>query len=103
MFQKSTRNSSFFQNCGFVTFETAESAENAISEFNGSVTSGIQLEVSMARRQPVFDSFLSLKGRHKNNEQNNEFGPDIEIIDSDNCSENGDVEFKNVNQGWVVS
>ena len=56
----------------------------------------------MARRQPVFDSFLSQKGRHKNNEQNNEFGPDIEIIDSDNCSENGDVEFKNVNQGISI-
>ena len=44
-----------FQNCGFVTFDRSESAESAISEFNGNVVGGIQLKVSMARRQPVID------------------------------------------------
>ena len=68
----------------------------------------------MARRQPVFDpktdaspsvtcstiaTSLSQKGSHKVNEQNNESGTDIEIIDSENCSEKEDVGFKNINQG----
>jgi len=43
------------KNCGFVTFDRSESAESAISEFNGNVVGGIQLKVSMARRQPVID------------------------------------------------
>ncbi|KAK3913634.1 Negative elongation factor E [Frankliniella fusca] len=37
---------------GFVTFKTEEAAERAISEINGSKVSGIQLKVSLARRQP---------------------------------------------------
>ena len=45
----------YFQNCGFVTFDRSESAESAISEFNGNVVGDIQLKVSMARRQPVID------------------------------------------------
>ena len=43
------------KNCGFVTFDKGESAENAITEFNGNVVGNIQLKVSMARRQPVID------------------------------------------------
>lgn len=43
------------KNCGFVTFDRADVAERAISEFNGNVVGGIQLKVSMARRQPVID------------------------------------------------
>ena len=45
----------FFQSCGFVTFDKAESAEAAISEHNGTMVQGIQLKVSMARRQPVIE------------------------------------------------
>ena len=44
-----------FQNCGFVTFDRSESAESAISEFNGNVVGGIQLKVSIARRQHDID------------------------------------------------
>merc|ERR1711997_384651 len=43
------------KNCGFITFDRADVAERAISEFNGNVVGGIQLKVSMARRQPVID------------------------------------------------
>lgn len=43
------------KNCGFVTYDKAESAEKAINDRNGSVVDGIQLKVSMARRQPVID------------------------------------------------
>ncbi|KAA0190789.1 hypothetical protein HAZT_HAZT007064 [Hyalella azteca] len=39
-------------NCGFVTFEKVESAEKAIAEMNGTMVSGVQLKVSLARRQP---------------------------------------------------
>eukprot|EP00094_Tigriopus_californicus_P013702 TCALIF_13259-PA protein Name:"Similar to Nelf-E Negative elongation factor E (Drosophila melanogaster)" AED:0.16 eAED:0.16 QI:0/0.8/0.66/1/1/1/6/83/326 len=43
------------KNCGFVTFEKPESAEAAISEHNDTLAQGIQLKVSMARRQPQID------------------------------------------------
>ena len=43
------------KNCGFITFDRADIAERAISEFNGNVVGSIQLKVSMARRQPVID------------------------------------------------
>jgi len=43
------------KNCGFITFDRADVAERAISEYNGNVVGGIQLKVSMARRQPVID------------------------------------------------
>merc|ERR1711997_929984 len=43
------------KNCGFITFDRADVAERAISEFNGNVVGDIQLKVSMARRQPVID------------------------------------------------
>lgn len=42
-------------NCGFVTFEKVDSAEKAITEMNGSMVSGVQLQVSLARRQPVIE------------------------------------------------
>lgn len=38
---------------GFVTFDKVESADRAIHEFDGCMVSGIQLKVSLARRQPV--------------------------------------------------
>lgn len=44
------------KNCGFVTFEKMETADKAISEMNGTMVSGIQLKVSLARRQPNIDS-----------------------------------------------
>ena len=43
------------KNCGFVTFDKSEHAERAIAEHHGSVAQGIQLKVSMARRQPVIE------------------------------------------------
>lgn len=44
-------------NCsrGFVTFDKVEAAERAISEMDGSMVSGIQLKVSLARRQPQIE------------------------------------------------
>nr|CAG4635113.1 EOG090X0F8Z [Alona affinis] len=43
------------KNCGFVTFDKTTSAERAITEMNGNMVSGIQLKVSLARRQPVIE------------------------------------------------
>eukprot|EP00095_Tigriopus_kingsejongensis_P008961 maker-scaffold334_size202906-snap-gene-0.19 protein:Tk08961 transcript:maker-scaffold334_size202906-snap-gene-0.19-mRNA-1 annotation:"negative elongation factor e" len=43
------------KHCGFVTFEKPEAAEQAIAEHNGNMVHGIQIEVSMARRQPVIE------------------------------------------------
>ncbi|XP_076038704.1 uncharacterized protein LOC143023920 isoform X1 [Oratosquilla oratoria] len=43
------------KHCGFVTFDKVEGAEKAIAEMNGSMVSGIQLKVTLARRQPVID------------------------------------------------
>merc|ERR1719312_121027 len=43
------------KNCGFITYERVESAERAIAEINGSLVSGVQLKVSLARRQPIID------------------------------------------------
>lgn len=43
------------KNCGFVTFDKTSFAERAITEMNGSTVSGIQLKVSLARRQPVIE------------------------------------------------
>lgn len=44
------------RNCGFVMFETVELADRAISELNGCIVSGVQLKVSVARRQPTLES-----------------------------------------------
>lgn len=43
------------KNTGFVTFDKAEAAEAAINQHNGSVVQGIELKVSLARRQPVIE------------------------------------------------
>ncbi|XP_029656219.1 negative elongation factor E isoform X1 [Octopus sinensis] len=43
------------RNCGFVTFEKVEFAEQAIAMVNGCMISDVQLKVSMARRQPSFN------------------------------------------------
>jgi len=43
------------KNCGFITYEKVESAERSIAEINGSLVSGVQLKVSLARRQPIID------------------------------------------------
>ncbi|KAK9891429.1 hypothetical protein WA026_014666 [Henosepilachna vigintioctopunctata] len=40
------------KNRGFITFDKVESADRAIAEMDGSIVSGIQLTVSLARRQP---------------------------------------------------
>lgn len=44
------------RNCGFITFEKMEFAEKSINEMNGSMVSGIQLKVSLARRQPIIET-----------------------------------------------
>jgi len=44
------------KNCGFVTFEKMESADEAITQMNGIMQSNVKLRVSMARRQPTFDT-----------------------------------------------
>lgn len=41
------------KNCGFVTFEKIDQAEKAIKEVNGTVSNGVRLNVSLARRQPM--------------------------------------------------
>ncbi|KAF7278480.1 negative elongation factor E [Rhynchophorus ferrugineus] len=43
------------KNRGFVTFDKIEAAERAIAEMDGSMVSGIQLQVSLARRQPQIE------------------------------------------------
>jgi len=43
------------KNCGFITFDKAGATEQAIAEYNNNVAEGIQLKVSLARRQPVID------------------------------------------------
>jgi len=43
------------KNCGFITYERVESAERSIAELNSSQINGVQLKVSLARRQPVID------------------------------------------------
>jgi len=43
------------KNCGFITYEKVECAERAIAEVNGGLVGGIQLKVSLARRQPIID------------------------------------------------
>ncbi|KAL0279962.1 UNVERIFIED_CONTAM: hypothetical protein PYX00_001402 [Menopon gallinae] len=44
------------KNRGFVTFDKMEAAERAINEMDGSMVSGVQLKVSLARRQPVVEA-----------------------------------------------
>lgn len=43
------------KNRGFVTFDKTDAAERAIAEMDGSMVSGIQLQVSLARRQPQIE------------------------------------------------
>nr|CAG4652231.1 EOG090X0F8Z [Triops cancriformis] len=43
------------KNCGFVTFDKTEAADKAITEVNGTTVSGVQLKVSLARRQPIIE------------------------------------------------
>ncbi|XP_071445948.1 negative elongation factor E [Hetaerina americana] len=43
------------KNRGFITFDKMEASEKAISEMDGTLGSGIQLKVSLARRQPVIE------------------------------------------------
>ncbi|XP_060594827.1 negative elongation factor E-like [Ruditapes philippinarum] len=44
------------RNCGFVTFDKMDCADMAIQEVDGAMIDSVQLRVSMARRQPSFDS-----------------------------------------------
>uniref|UniRef100_A0A8C4RDG0 Negative elongation factor E n=1 Tax=Eptatretus burgeri TaxID=7764 RepID=A0A8C4RDG0_EPTBU len=44
------------KNTGFVTFDRTEAADQAIREMNWGTVEGIELKVSMARRQPRIDS-----------------------------------------------
>ncbi|XP_050306663.1 negative elongation factor E [Anthonomus grandis grandis] len=43
------------KNRGFVTFDKTDAADRSIAEMDGSMVSGIQLQVSLARRQPTID------------------------------------------------
>ncbi|CAG0879271.1 unnamed protein product [Darwinula stevensoni] len=43
------------KNCGFITFDKTECTDRAISSMNGSMVSGVQLKVSLARRQPIIE------------------------------------------------
>lgn len=43
------------KNVGFVTFESMDASDKAIAGVNGALIEGVQLRVSMARRQPTFD------------------------------------------------
>jgi negative elongation factor E len=43
------------KNCGFITFDRPEAADQAISEMNGSMFADIHLKVSLARRQILVD------------------------------------------------
>lgn len=47
------------RNCGFVMFETMDLADRAISEVDGYVVSGVQLKVSIARRQPTLEAITA--------------------------------------------
>lgn len=44
------------KNCGFITFDKMEIADKAISEMDGILATGIQLKVSLARRQPSIET-----------------------------------------------
>ncbi|CAD5114880.1 DgyrCDS3913 [Dimorphilus gyrociliatus] len=44
------------KHCGFVTFESMEDADTAVNEVSGSIVCGVQLNVSIARRQPNFET-----------------------------------------------
>ncbi|KAH7642609.1 negative elongation factor E [Dermatophagoides farinae] len=43
------------KNCGFVTYDSIDIANMAITEMNGKTINGIHLKVSLARRQPVYN------------------------------------------------
>lgn len=67
------------KSCGFVTFENMDTSDKAINELDGGMVLGVQLRVSIARRQPSFETApddsstswgsiaasLSQKGNHK--------------------------------------
>ncbi|XP_044766936.1 negative elongation factor E [Coccinella septempunctata] len=72
------------KNRGFITFDRVESASRAIAEMDGSIVSEIQLNVSLARRQPqigpttdapssaawaTLASSHSQKGNHRENRE----------------------------------
>lgn len=44
------------KNCGFVTYDNAKSSDMAMQEINGAMIDSVQLRVTMARRQPAFDT-----------------------------------------------
>jgi len=43
------------KNCGFITYDKVEDTERAIAETNNTQVGGVQLKVSLARRQPIID------------------------------------------------
>ncbi|XP_013418807.1 negative elongation factor E [Lingula anatina] len=82
------------KNCGFVTFEKMESAEEAITHMNNTMVQQIQLRVSLARRQPTFEQIAdpsnatwttiaannSQKGFHKDKRQLVSYDPEEDIF-----------------------
>uniref|UniRef100_G1Q541 Negative elongation factor E n=1 Tax=Myotis lucifugus TaxID=59463 RepID=G1Q541_MYOLU len=44
------------RNCAFVTYEKMESADQAVAELNGTQVESVQLQVSIARQQPMLDA-----------------------------------------------
>lgn len=41
--------------CGFITYDSIDTANMAINEMNGKTLNGCVLKVSLARRQPVYN------------------------------------------------
>uniref|UniRef100_A0A8B9R9Q3 Negative elongation factor E n=1 Tax=Astyanax mexicanus TaxID=7994 RepID=A0A8B9R9Q3_ASTMX len=44
------------RNCAFVTFEKMESADQAVTELNGTTVGDVTVKVSIARKQPMLDA-----------------------------------------------
>lgn len=82
------------RNCGFVSFERMETADQAIHEINGCMIDGVKMRVSMARHQPTFDQSQdptstswgsiaashSQKGGHKDKRQKVTYDNDDDIF-----------------------
>lgn len=53
--------------CGFVTYDSIDTANLAINEMNGKTINGILLKVSLARRQPAYNAEKSKPSAELNN------------------------------------
>ncbi|KAI2802880.1 hypothetical protein RDWZM_001133 [Blomia tropicalis] len=57
------------KNCGFVTYDSIDTANMAINDMNGKTMNGIRLKVSLARRQPVYNPEKSKQNTTEYNNQ----------------------------------